>query len=158
MALSLQSAGIVRQKARSITRNPGIYRVLQALFMHLASNKGNPDLQWVPWSGTELGSDGGNADKVLADAACRVYAIYFKKAATATGAWIKFSDHASAASATAGEFTAEFNAASEERIAIFPDGFAQGTGWTMRQDTTAAGSTRTLLANAVHGFALISAP
>lgn len=157
MAISTASANLARQKTYMINRNAGVFFALKGLFLHLAANKGNPDLQLVNVNSSLTGSDGTNADQVIADAACSIYAIYLKKRATATGVWFKASDHATVASATAGEVTQEGNTASQEHLLLYPNGWAQGTGFTIRQDTTAAGNTRSLLANGFDGFILLGA-
>lgn len=158
MALSLESANKVRQKTRMFNLNPGVFYGLKALFLHLAANKGNPDLQFVPFSGTEVASDGSNADKVIADAACKIYAFYAKKRATATATWFKGQDHASAATPTDPTYLREFNESGQVVFELYPDGYAQGTGWTVEQSTDdITGSTRTLAADSVDGFYILGA-
>jgi hypothetical protein len=169
MALSLQNANIVRQKAynaafsaRGTTQGngePTAFYALKSLFLYLAANKGNPDLQFVAFSGTEVSSDGGNADKVIADAANKIYAFYARKRATATATWLKATDHATTASASDPTFMHEFNEASQSTFQLYGNGYAQSAGWTIRQDTDdITGATRTLAANSVDGFYIVGAP
>lgn len=158
MALSTQSANLVRQKTYMINRNPGVFYALKALFLHLAANKGNPDLQLVNIDGTYLASDGGNnATQVVADAACTVYAIYLKKSGS-TAAWFKATDHASTASTDGTEtISLGLTTASGEQLHLYPTGKAFANGVSLAENTTATGSTKTLKANRVDGFIILGA-
>lgn len=158
MALSLENANLVRQKVRAFTKNVAVRKGLDALFLHLSQLRVE-SLEWVPFSGTDVASDGGNADDVIADAACKIYAFYAKKRATATATWFKGTDHNTTASPTDPTFLHEFNAASLETFQVYPAGYSQGTGWTVEQSTDdISGSTRTLAADSVDGFYIIGAP
>ena len=93
MALTLENVNLVKQRTRWEIRKPGSSEVLKALWKHL-EQLSNPDLQLVP-----LDYSGG-ADQVIADVACKLFALYLKKpAASTTDAWIKASDHATTAAA-----------------------------------------------------------
>ena len=60
------NANAVRQTTYMATRNPGVYYALKALFLHLAANKGNPDLTYKNISALTNASDGTNSnDQVL---------------------------------------------------------------------------------------------
>lgn len=158
MALTTQSANLVRQKTYMINRNPGIFYALKALFLHLAANKGNPDLFLKNIDGTYSSSDGGNnASQVLVDAACTLYAIYLKKTG-ATAVSFKASNSATTAG-TDGTQALGFiiTTASEENLYLFPTGHAFATGLTVTENTTATGSTLTLLANRLDGFVIVGA-
>jgi hypothetical protein len=160
MALSLQSANLVRQKAYSaaLGASPLVWYQLKAFFLNHAMNAGNVDLEFVPYSGAEVAADGGNVDKVIANAATKIYVWYAKKRATATATWFKANDHASTASDSDPTFMHEFNAASQDVLLTYPNGYAQGTGWTIQEDTDdISGSTRTNLADSVDGFYILGA-
>lgn len=158
MALTLQSANLVRQKTFMINRNAGVFYALKALFLHLAANKGNPDLKIVNVDGGATASDGGNtASQVVSDSACTVYAIYLKKTG-ATATWFKVTNHASTATTDGTEdFSYKLTTASEEDLFLFPSGRALSTGLTYTEDTTATGSTLNLLANRIDGFIIVGA-
>lgn len=158
MALVTQSANLVRQKTFMINRNAGVFYALKALFLHLASNKGNPDLFIKNIDGTYSASDGGNnASQVLVDAACTLYAIYLKKTGS-TAAWFKGSNHASTASTDGTQLIAiNMATASQENLFLYPTGYALSTGLTVTENTTATGSTLTLLANRMDGFVIVGA-
>lgn len=150
MALSTESSNLVWQKVKIAlaAADPSIQETLRRLKYHLANVKGNPDLQFV--AVTDLG-----ADAIVADAATKVYAIYLKKGATATGAFFKAADNASSAGTTASDLVQEMNAASQEFLLTYFNGWAQGTGFTIGSDTTADGSTASTSGDGPNGFVLI---
>jgi hypothetical protein len=155
MAISTENANKVWQKVKihldAQAASPAAVAAFKTLKQVLSQDKRNPDLQVVVISDL-------TADAVIADAACRVRGLYLKKQATATGAFVKASDHASATSATAPELLLELNEASKESFLIWPDGWSQGTGFTIGSDTTSDGSTSTTSGDGPKGFAIISAP
>jgi hypothetical protein len=158
MAISTQAAVKAKRRAFNAIQVLGLSssaaQALSTLFQELAQKKGNPDLQVVEF---DLQTSAA-ADAVIADAACTIYGIFAKKSSTATGAWLKGSDHATVSSSTAGEFTQEFNAASQELAATYAaSGFVQGTGWTFGADTTAAGNTNSTAGDAMKGFVILGA-
>ncbi len=159
MSLSLQNANLVRQKTYMINRNSGVFYELKALFLHLAANKGNPDLQLVNVDGTSLASDGGNnANQVIANVACTLYAIYLKKFGTVQD-WFKLND---SATVTVGDGTDTMTIAlnttdKNEYLWTYPAGYAMANGLTIAENTTANGTTKTLKANRADGFIIIGA-
>lgn len=158
MALTTQNANLVRQKTFMINRNAGVFYALKALFLHLAANKGNPDLFLKNIDGTYSASDGGNnASQVLVDAACTLYAIYVKKSGS-TATFLKVSNHASTASTDGTEdLSYKVTTSAEEDLFLFPSGRALATGLTITENTTATGSTLTLAANRLDGFVIVGA-
>ena len=153
MALSLEGINLVKRRARADTRSVGVAESLRSLFKHM-ENLGNPDLQLVAISGLE------SADKVVADAACKLYALYFKKpTASTTDAWIKGSDHATVAAAN-GDFVAKLVGTAgggRSYMPVFHDGLKLGTGLTIGSHTTVNGNTKSAAADAPTGFAIIGA-
>jgi hypothetical protein len=122
------------------------------LFSHLAQHAGSPDLQFVPIDTLD------GTTSVIADAPCKLRALYLKKpAGSTTAAFIKASDHASAASATAPALSIELPTNNEE-ILLFPNGLPFGTGLSMISNTTATDTTASAAADQASGFAIISAP
>jgi hypothetical protein len=155
MAFSGQSATLVRQKTYEITRNPCIFYILKAFFLHMAANKGNPDLQLLTFVGEDaLGASG----SVLLSGACTVYALYGKKTATAEDAYMELFDDATN-DATIGDqrVALPFLVASEEGIWVSPNGVAFGTGVVAKMYTTVAGTTDTTSGAGVNGFVIIGA-
>lgn len=149
MALSTQSAVLAKRRALNYGfRKPFSRRIVKVLFETLAQHKGNPDLEIVEFDNLT------DTDVVIADAACKVYAIVLTKESD-TAAFFKGSDHASAASDTAAEIVQEMNADKDELVLAYPDGWAQGTGFTVHSDTTADGGTTSAAGDGAKGFAII---
>lgn len=158
MALVTESANRVRQKTFMINWNPGVFYGLKALFLHLAANKGNPDLFIKNVDGTYSSSDGGNnANQVLVDAACTLYAIYLRKTGT-TAVVFKATNHATTAQTNGtGDISHIITTSGQEILLTYPSGHALSAGLTMTENTTATGSTLTLLANRLDGFVIVGA-
>lgn len=163
MAITTQSAGLVRTKTYMGVRNPLVYASLKALFLHLATQKGNPDLQYVPFLSTTIDDAGG---QVLADAACTLWAVYARKgtidgrtAGTATDAYLAIFDDATddAGAGTDGRLVLPLLVASEEAFWISPDGVIMGTGVVAKSYTDFDGTTDSTAGDAPNGFVIISA-
>ena len=147
MALSLQSAGLVRQKVYNAikgTNDPAVksslwWAAAREFFIQHAA-KGNADLQFVPFSEADADDDDGTG---LLDAASTIYLFYVKKAGTsATENTVKAFESATVdTGATAQTLSIILNAADQEAMLIYPNGFAQATGLTITQHTTIEGST-----------------
>ncbi len=166
MALVLQSGILVRQKAQqaisgartAAPNSQALFWALKALFLHIAANKGAPDLFYKNIDGLVNASDGGNSnDQVLVDAACTVYAVYLKKTG-ATATFFKATNHATTA-ATDGtqDLGYKLTTAGEDNLFLFPNGHALSAGLTVSANTTATGSTATLAANRIDGFVIVGA-
>lgn len=159
-AVTTEAANRVRQKTIAFSRNPGVFYELKALFLHLAANKGNPDLQYVNIDGTFSSSDGGNnANQVLVSSAGNLFAIYMIQRGT-TETWFKLTDNATTATTNGGaDLTYGFNngTTKEEVLFTFPVGRTFANGLTMTENTAATTSTLTLKANRIDGFVILSA-
>lgn len=155
MAISTESANLAWQRVNisldSLAASKAAREQFRQLHAYLAQEKQNPDLQFVAIS--DLG-----VDAVIADAACKIYGIYLKKSATATGCFFKAADHATSAGTTASDVVHELNAASMEDVMTYPKGYAQGTGFTVGADTTADGSTASTSGDGPNGFVLLGKP
>jgi hypothetical protein len=157
MALSLVDANKVRQAAlihgesTGGVRSPGVTMLLAALFQYLAQHKKNPDLQIVPFALA-------GSDVVIADAACRLYALVYKKpAASTTNAWFKGSDHATTAAAAAdiAAFCVGTSGGNRVYPFVFPDGLTLANGLTVVSHTTVNGNTDSSAADLGGGFAIV---
>lgn len=151
MALSLENINLVKQRTRWETRKPGVSENVRALFKHMES-KGNPDLQFVALNYVP------GTDQVIADVACRLFALYLRKpTASTTDAWVKASDHATTAAAN-GDVVVKMigtGGGGQETCVTFPDGLLLGTGLTTASHTTVNGSTDSSAADACAGWAII---
>lgn len=164
MSLSTQSAGIVRGKAFNAVANgrtsnptsPVIFHALKALFLHLSMNKGNPDLAWAPFVSTTVDDAGG---QVLIDAACTLYAVYGKKANTATDVYLVIFDDATddAGAGTDGRVVLPFLTASGEGFYINPDGISMPSGVVAKAYTDFDGTTDSTASDCPDGFVIVGA-
>lgn len=166
MALVTQSAGLVRQKAyntvygngtTTLPNSPYNFYAIKALFLHLAANKGNPDLFYKNIDGAASSSDGGaGASTILVDAACTLYAVFLRKRG-ATETVFKGSNNATTAATDGTQDLAFALTAAGTELVVYPDGRALSAGLTVTQNTTRTGSTLTLLANRIDGFVIVGA-
>lgn len=154
MAIALEGINLVKRRARADTRSVGVAESLRSLFKHM-ENLGNPDLQLVAISGLDA------ADKVVADAACKLYALYLKKpTASTTNAWVKGSNHATVAAANGDivVFLVGTSGGGRSYMPVFHDGLPLATGLTIGSHTTVNGNTKSAAADCATGFAIIGAP
>ena len=154
MALSLQSATLVRQKTRAFARNPMIFYALKAFF-HYHAQRGNRDLEIVYVDDTDItGTDG----VVVADAAAVVYVAFIRKPSTATDAYFKLFDNATVdTTAGDGRVVIPLLEASEDNILVFPQGLDMAAGVVATSHTTYSGSTDSTAGDAGYGFVIIGA-
>lgn len=149
MALSLEGINLTKQRARAEIRSPHIALLLKTLFSYLAQHKGNPDLQFTAYSSLST------TDVVIADAACRLYALYVKKPATSTtAAYVGITNHASTGS-TAAATMRLYLPTSNEELLIFPDGLAMSAGVTIISATAPSGATGSSAADQSSGFGIV---
>lgn len=153
MALTLENINLVKQRTRWDVRKPGVSEVFRALWKHMEA-KGNPDLQFVAFDQTS------NTDSVIANVACKIYAIFFKKPAASTvAAWLKISDHATTAAAS-GDVVISLAAAAaalKEGAVVFPDGLDMANGATLASHTAVDGNTDSQDADSAAGFVIVGA-
>lgn len=114
---------------------PSSQRAFKALKEYLAEQGGNPDLQVVGFGSLSA------TDLVIADAACTLYAVVLKKAATATATFSKLTDSATASSDDSSDFVIKSNVSKGETVLVFPTGIAFANGIAMQGNTTASGGT-----------------
>ena len=147
MALSLESANLVRQKVYAAlqgTDNPTakqrLWWVTAREFFNQWVAQGNADMQFVPFSEADADDDDGTG---LLDAGCKIYMFYVNKRGTsATENTVKLFESATVdTGSTAQTLSIILNAAAQEAMLVYPTGFAQATGVTVTQHTTIEGST-----------------
>lgn len=163
MAISLESANKVRQKAfAAVTVSTGtsagsgdpiaLY-ALKSFFLNWAANKGNADLQFVPFSEADADDADGTG---LVDAACRVYFVYTRKENSATDNWTKLYNETTVDTTTTAAFLAlpqlEANA---DSFYVSSPGVPFSTGVVVTQHTELIGTTDG--SNGASGFIIIGA-
>lgn len=161
MAISLESANKVRQKTYGAGLNPLVYAQLKAFFQFWATHKSNADLQFIPFDGTDADAAGG---KVLADAACTLYAVFLEKGnlgnetdGTATDAYIWLLDDATddAGAGTDGRIALPSLTVDEQSLYLSPAGIVMATGVVVKAYTDIDGVTDSTAGDAPNGFVII---
>ena len=154
MAITLEAANLVRQKARRYTRNPLVSYALKSFFSY-HSDRGNNDLQIVYVDDADMtGADG----VVVADAAAVVYVAFVKKRATATDSYFKLFDNATVDTTTTDQrLSMALLEASEDQIAVFPAGLTMATGIVATSHTNAQGTTDSTAGDSGDGFIILGA-
>ena len=155
MALSLESAGKVRQKTRAITLDPSVFIALKGFFHYWATNKGNADLQLIPVKDSDVtGTDG----VISADAPATVYVVYIKKGSTATDSYFKlFDDVTDDSTTTDARLSLALLEANEEHLIIYPKGLTMATGIVSTSHTNSAGTTDSTAGDSGNGFLIVGA-
>lgn len=161
MALSLVDGVQVWTRVKNAlsvaNANPAAQNAFRILREYIATQGGNPQLQFVPVNGTTNSSDGTNTvSQILADAACTLYGVYLKKSG-ATETIFKGSASATTAATDGTQKYAISKAAAGDVALVYPTGDAVASGLTVTMDTSRTGSTLTLLANKFDGFVIIGA-
>lgn len=138
MAVSLESANKVRQKARIFNLDPSAAAALKSFFLYWAQYKGNADLQLFPFSEADCDAAGGTA---LLSGACTVHFVYVKKAASDTNNYFKIYDDATDDTTTTDQIVAMPLFISEEsQVWQSNKGLPLATGIVVTQHTTSEGT------------------
>src|SRR3990167_10690278 len=150
MAITIESATLVKQKTRMYTRDPYVLGVLKAFFLNHAMNKANADLQLVYVDDADMtGADG----VVVANAAAVVYVAFIRKRATATDSYFKLFDNATVDTTTTDQrLSVALLEASEDQIVVFPDGLTMASGIVATSHTEAQGTTDSTAGDSGDGF------
>jgi len=165
MAVSTQNANLVRQKAYNAVYSPlGTttsaispyhFYAIKAFFLHWAANKGNPDLQFIPFTAeqavTNLGTD-------LTTGAGTLY-VWFAKARRTTGttaAFVALHDAADNSATTTTLATQKINATGQQYILVHPNGVPFATSLAISSATAVGGATESATADAADGFVIVS--
>jgi hypothetical protein len=173
-ALSTQSAGLVRQKAYNAVYGTGTgtssdsvspyhFYAVKALFLHLAANKGNPDLQFLPYAAEDAVVDGGGT--TLVTGALTLYA-WFGKARRTSGTTASYealydisNTGATGDSDIIGDdiTVQKIKATGQQFFCVHPDGWAVATGLAVNSTTAIDGATQSSAANSTDGFVIVGA-
>lgn len=160
MALSLTDSLFTWQNVKASMASLEASSVAQAAFKalkeRLAGVGGNPNLQFVPITGADIEAASG---KIVADAATKVYGIYFKKTDTATAAYVSILDDASDDTGIATDVRAvlPFLEAEHEVFAIDAKGIAMAAGVVAKAYTDWDGTTNSTAGDAPNGFIILGA-
>lgn len=165
MAIATANANLARQKAYNAVYGQGTttlpvspfhFYALKALFLHLAANKGNPDLQFIPYSAAQITTNGGYSPDI--DAAL-IYAWYVKGVRTSgtTAAFVALHDATDNSATTTTVLTTKLNATGQSALSVYPDGFRLATELTISSATAVGGATESSAADAAVGFVIVAA-
>lgn len=156
MAIALENSNLVAQKVKAAltNANPAIQNQYIAFKSYFAQQKGNPDLQFIPFTSTNVLTTGYAAT----DAACTVYAVFTQKAGTGTTAgYLNIIDGASGN--TGARLSSVYHkTVGDQSFNFVPSGMAIATALSIFDTTAATGTTVTTGASdAVQGFVVIGA-
>lgn len=157
MALSLQNSNKAFQKVNIALAqaNPGIVSAFRGLKEWLCQQKGNPDLQFVPFTEAQADAAGGTA---VVDAACKLYGIYIKKENSATDNFFwAYDDATNDGTAADARVSLPLLVANDQSCYINPAGLDMAAGVVVTQYVTdALGASDG--SNGGSGFLLVGAP
>lgn len=165
MALSTANANLARQKAYNAVYGTGTttrpvspfhFYAVKALFLHLAVNKGNPDLQFIPYSAEQITANGGYSPDVDA---CKLYAWFIRGRRTSgtTASFQDLHDATTNGATTTTVATQLLNATGQTAFFFWPDGFPIATEVTLAAATAVGGPTESSAADASDGFIIVGA-
>lgn len=155
-ALAVGNPNLVWQNVIKALANesPVTQAAFRALKIHLSSQLGNRDLQFIPFTEVQADVAGGT---VLVTGALTVYAIFVKKENSATDNWTWVYDDATDDTTDASAmFCFAVLRANESSFMIHPAGFAFALGVTVTQYVTSAIS-KTDGSTGANGFVLVGA-
>lgn len=158
MATSLENANTVRQKAKIALANahPVIQDALNDLLRFLATQKGNIDLQFIPFTEVQADVAGGTA---ILDGAHKLYFAFIKKesdSGTDNFFWI-YDDATNDGTAGDARVSLPLLVANDESFYCNPRGLDMATGIVVTQYVTdALGASDG--SNGGNGFVIIGAP
>jgi len=116
--------------------------------------KGNPQLQFIPFSDADITQDTGLSPIAVP---CTFYAIYVKKGATATDSYVRVYNQASNTTITLAFVGGILAVANDEFYAVYPKGIKLATDLTISADTGAGAGAESTGGDAGDGFVIVGA-
>lgn len=156
MAITLQDGNLVWQKVNKalVGANPAIQEAFRNLKVYMSTQKGNPQLTFLPFTAEQaITNDGVD----LAGQAVTIYGFYAKGRRTTGTTTSYLSVHAAATSAASSTaiISSRFKAVSQEFAYISAFGLASETGLTIAGDTLIGGQTESSAADSADGFLVV---
>ena len=133
MALATVDANLAWQQVNKYlaNANPAIQAQFKGLKQYLSQQRAITSLQFKAFTEADCDAAGGTA---IIDAACTLYAVFTKKNTSATDNWFWLYDDATNDGTAADAMVCLPQLrASEQAFAVFPNGFALGTGIVVTQ-------------------------
>lgn len=167
MALTLANANIARQKAyiavyglgtgtSTNTISPYHFYGIKAFFLHWAANKGNLDIQFIPYTAEQAVTNLGTS---LVGGACTLY-VWWGKARRTSGTTASFQaihDAADNSATTTTVDTALVKLTGNQFLFVHPNGVAIATDVVISAATAVGGATESAAADATDGFVIVGA-
>ncbi len=160
MALSLEVGNLAWQKVKLalMDANPAVQAMFAGLKTYLAQQKGNINLQFIPFGDADLVQATGYSPIGVG---CTVYGVWIKKngtgVGTSTDSWLTVGN-AATNTVDATKFIALMTqAADDEAVAVYPNGLVFGTDLTLTGETSAQDGTESSSGDSGSGFILIGA-
>lgn len=159
MAIALQDGVLVWQKVKNalVGANPAHQNAFRVLREYLATQGGNPQLQFVPYSAELITTNAGYSPDVDAATLYGVYGKGRRTSGTTKAFFQLFAQADNTASTTLIIYGTRLAVTGQSFAATFPTGIAFETELTVACDTTVAGDTESSAADACDGFVLIGA-
>lgn len=160
MAVVLENSNKVWQKVRMALDSVGGGAAARTMFKELkaflATQGGNPELQFIPFSAEQAVTAAG-VD--LTAAPCKVFGVYAKGRRTTgtTSSFLDFHAAATDAATTTTILDFRFKAVGQQVIWANPSGLASETGLTVHAATAVGGTVDSVAADAADGFVIIGA-
>lgn len=161
MALSLQSANLVRQKTRMYNLSPVAFHTLKGFFQWWATHKGNENLQLIPFSDSSSATDGicqNTGYSPIGAVTSTVYVLYAKNAGDGDGtdAYIRLYNETANTTNTNAFVTGLISDDDNEFIMVNPNGWVFATDLTISSDT-GTDATESTAGNSADGFVIVGA-
>lgn len=161
VAKSLEGANLVWQRVNEFMSTSDSSPVQKAAFLRslkswLATQKGNPKLQYLSFSNVDT-HDVATVPELSASG-CTMFALFAKKQATDTDAYFKVNDSATVCGGANGanmKITIPLLASKDEVAMIFQPGYIFATGIRVASETTAAGGSDTATGDGPNGFIIV---
>ena len=158
MALAVQDGVQVWQKVKQglTGANPAAQNAFRVLREYLATQGGNPQLQYIPYTAAQQVTNLGTS---LVGGACTLYGWYAKGARVSgtTAAFWALHDAADNSASTTTVDTAKSKVTGDQLAVIHPQGVAIATDVVISSATSVGGATESAAADASNGFVLVGA-
>ncbi len=158
MAIALQDGLYVWLKvAKALAgANPANAAAFRELKTYIATQGGNPQLQFVPFTAEQITTNHGYSPDVDANT---LYGVYLKGRRTSgtTSSFVTVHAATTGDASTTSVVTFRFKAVGQSYALVAPTGIAIETELAIEADTAVAGGTESTTADAADGFVVIGA-
>lgn len=169
--LTLESAGRVRQKAYNAVYSQGTkaaldgvvrapaspyhFYALKAFFLHWAANKGNLDLQYIPYTSEQIATGTTGLDTDIGPNTIYVWFGKARRTTATTKSFIDLHDADTDGATTTTIATQMINATGQTWMTVWPDGIVIADDLAIASADAVGGSTETTVALGADGFVIV---